>query len=101
MTGTTTGRWRVEGKLLNIDWGDKQSSRPFFFHNGQLVLPNIPNARRFWDRVRSSESATNQLERVLVRFYHTAGFIENANHDARHDRLRCFAYSIALLTAFS
>ena len=57
-TATTTGRWGVEGKLLNIDWGDKQSSRPFFFHKGQLVLPNIPNARQYWDRVRSSESAT-------------------------------------------
>jgi hypothetical protein len=57
-TATTTGRWAVEGRLLNIDWGDKQSSRPFFFHEGQLVLPNIPNARQYWDRVRSSESAT-------------------------------------------
>jgi hypothetical protein len=57
-TATTTGHWSVEGKLLNIDWGDKQTSRPFFFHKGQLVLPNIPNARQFWDRVRSSESAT-------------------------------------------
>jgi ABC-type sulfate transport system substrate-binding protein len=50
-TGTTTGHWIVEGKLLKIDWGDKQSSRPFFFHMGQLVLPNIPNNRKFWDRV--------------------------------------------------
>ena len=50
--GKTTGRWDIEGKLLIIDWGDKQSSRPFFFHQGQLVWPNIPNARRFWDRVR-------------------------------------------------
>jgi hypothetical protein len=66
-TGTTTGRWRVEGKLLNIDWGDKQSSRPFFFHNGQLVLPNIPNARQFWDRVRSSESATASVAPVPRR----------------------------------
>ena len=50
-TGTTTGHWIVEGKLLKIDWGDKQSSRPFFFHKGELVLPNIPNNRKFWDRV--------------------------------------------------
>ena len=50
--GKTTGRWEIEGKLLIIDWGDKQSSRPFFFHQGQLVWPNIPNARRYWDRVR-------------------------------------------------
>jgi hypothetical protein len=50
--GKTTGSWSIEGKLLIIDWGDKQSSRPFFFHQGQLVWPNIPNARRFWDRVR-------------------------------------------------
>jgi hypothetical protein len=50
-TGTTTGHWIVEGKLLKIDWGDKQSSRPFFFHRGQLVLPNIPNNRKFWDRI--------------------------------------------------
>lgn len=47
------GRWRIEGKLLIIDWGDTQSSRPFFFHKGQLVLPNTPNARQFWDRLRS------------------------------------------------
>jgi hypothetical protein len=66
-TETTTGRWGVEGKLLNIDWGDKQSSRPFFFHNGQLVLPNIPNARKYWDRVRSSESATSSVAPSIPR----------------------------------
>jgi hypothetical protein len=56
-TATTTGRWSVQGKLVNIDWGDKQTSRPFFFYKGQMVLPNIPNARQYWDRVRSSEPA--------------------------------------------
>jgi hypothetical protein len=66
-TATTTGRWSVEGKLLNIDWGDKQSSRPFFFHKGQLVLPNIPNARQYWDRVRSSESATASVAPSIPR----------------------------------
>jgi hypothetical protein len=66
-TATTAGRWAVEGKLLNIDWGDKQSSRPFFFHEGQLVLPNIPNARQYWDRVRSSESATASVAPVPRR----------------------------------
>lgn len=66
-TGTTTGRWRVEGNLLNIDWGDNQSSRPFLFHNGQLVLPNIPNARKYWDRVRSSESATASVAPSVPR----------------------------------
>jgi Sel1 repeat len=62
-TATTRGRWRIEGKLLNIDWGDKQSSRPFFFHKGQLVLPNIPNARQYWDKIRSSESTTASVPR--------------------------------------
>ena len=56
-TPTRTGRWSVEGKILNIDWGDKQSSRPFFIEKGQLVWPNINNGRRFWERVRSSETA--------------------------------------------
>ena len=56
-TAPTTGRWSVQGKILNINWGQKQSSRPFFFYEGQLVLPNIPNARQYWDRVRDSESA--------------------------------------------
>jgi len=66
-TGTTTGRWSVEGKVLNMDWGDKQSSQPFFFYNGQLVLPNRPNARQFWDRVTSSESATAAVAPVPRR----------------------------------
>lgn len=66
-TGTTTGRWSVEGKLLNMDWGDKQSSQPFFFYKGQLVLPNRPNARQFWDRVSSSESATAAVAPVPRR----------------------------------
>jgi hypothetical protein len=66
-TATTTGRWSVNGKLLNIDWGDKQISRPFFFYKGQLVLPNIPNARQYWDRVGSSDLATASVAPSMPR----------------------------------
>ena len=70
-TAPTTGRWNVEGKLLNIDGGNKQSSRPFFFHEGKLVLPNTPNARQFWDRVRDSESARAAVAPVPRRDLNT------------------------------
>ena len=63
----TTGRWSVAGKNLNIDWGQKQSSRPFFFHEGKLVLPNTPNARQFWDRIGSSQSASAAVAPVPRR----------------------------------
>ena len=66
-TAPTTGRWTVQGKLLNIDWGTKKSSQPFFFDKNQLVLPNTPNARRFWDRIGSSESATAPVAPVPRR----------------------------------
>jgi hypothetical protein len=46
------GSWHVEGKLLVLTFaGGQPSQAPHTFHNGQLVFPNIPNRRRFWDRV--------------------------------------------------
>ena len=47
-----TGRWRIDGKLLAFAAdGHAERSSPFFMHEGQLVYPNIPNQRGFWDRV--------------------------------------------------
>jgi hypothetical protein len=57
-SATTSGRWSIQGKLLNIDWGDTQSSRPFLFDKGKLVLPNIPQARQFWDRIGKSATTS-------------------------------------------
>ncbi len=50
-TETTTGRWSVEGKTLKLVFGEKENSRPFTIYEGQLVFPNIPNRRQFWDRI--------------------------------------------------
>jgi len=51
-TETTTGRWSVEGKMLNLDLGeDNQSSLPFTIYEGQLVLPNIQGRRQFWEKI--------------------------------------------------
>ncbi len=48
----TRGRWRTEGRTLSVDWEDgRQWSQPFTFHEGQLVFPNIPNRRQFWERI--------------------------------------------------
>lgn len=47
-----TGRWGSQGTTLSVDWGDgTQWSQPFTFHEGQLVFPNIPNQRQFWERI--------------------------------------------------
>jgi len=45
-----SGRWSVEGKKLTLSFGENQNSSPFTFYEGQLVLPNIPNRRGFWQR---------------------------------------------------
>jgi hypothetical protein len=46
-----TGRWSVEGKTLTLSFGDNENSRPFTIYEGQLVFPNIPNRRQFWDKI--------------------------------------------------
>ena len=52
-SATVRGRWSTEAKTLSVDWEDgKRWSRPFTFHEGQLVFPNIPNRRSFWDRIK-------------------------------------------------
>jgi hypothetical protein len=46
-----TGHWSVEGKTLTLSFGGNDRSNPFTFYQGQLVFPNIPNRRGFWERV--------------------------------------------------
>ena len=50
-TEPTTGRWSVEGKTLTLSFGENERSSPFTFHEGQLVFPNIPNRRGFWEKI--------------------------------------------------
>jgi hypothetical protein len=45
------GRWNVEGKTLTLSFGENENSKPFTFYQGQLVFPNIPNRRGFWEKV--------------------------------------------------
>jgi hypothetical protein len=48
----TVGRWAVAGSVLSLTWtGDAQTSQAFTMYQGQLVLPNVPNRRVFWDRL--------------------------------------------------
>ena len=48
----TVGRWAVAGSVLNLTWtGEAQTSQAFTMYQGQLVLPNVPNRRVFWDRL--------------------------------------------------
>jgi len=46
-----TGRWSVEGKALTLSFGKNENANPFTFYKGQLVFPNIPNRRGFWEKV--------------------------------------------------
>jgi len=46
-----TGRWSVEGKTLTLSFGENQNSKPFTFYEGQLVFPNIPKRRGFWEKI--------------------------------------------------
>ena len=45
------GRWSVEGKTLTLLFGENENSKPFTFYQGQLVFPNIPNRRGFWEKI--------------------------------------------------
>ena len=46
-----TGHWSVEGKTLTLSFGGSDRSSPFIFYQGQLVFPNIPNRRGFWEKI--------------------------------------------------
>ena len=46
-----SGRWSVEGKTLTLSFGENQNAKPFTFYQGQLVFPNIPNRRGFWEKI--------------------------------------------------
>ena len=46
-----TGRWSVEGKTLTLSLGENENSKAFTFYEGQLVFPNIPNRRGFWEKI--------------------------------------------------
>jgi hypothetical protein len=46
-----TGHCSVEGKTLTLSFGGNDRSNPFTFYQGQLVLPNIPNRRGFWEKI--------------------------------------------------
>ena len=46
-----TGTWSTAGKTLVLGFRGEVQQTPYTLHNGQLVLPNIANRRRFWDRL--------------------------------------------------
>ena len=46
-----TGAWRAEGKMLTLEVDENRVTQPFAFYQGQLVFPNIPNRRGFWQRI--------------------------------------------------
>ncbi len=46
------GRWTISGKELQLlTPSGEREAMPFTLHQGQLVYPNIPNQRGFWERV--------------------------------------------------
>ena len=46
-----TGHWNIEGKTLILSFGGNDRTNPFTFYQGQLVFPNIPNRRAFWEKI--------------------------------------------------
>jgi len=46
-----SGRWSVEGKTLTLSFGENENAKPLTFYQGQLVFPNIPNRRGFWEKI--------------------------------------------------
>ena len=48
---SVAGRWSVEGKTLTLSFGENENSNPFTFYQGQLVFPNIPKRRGFWEKI--------------------------------------------------
>jgi hypothetical protein len=52
-TPVTRGKWNVKGTMLSVAWEDGRAwGQPFTFHEGQLVFPNVPNQRQFWEVIR-------------------------------------------------
>lgn len=52
-TPVTRGRWNLKGTMLSVSWEDgRQWGQPFTFFQGQLVFPNIPNQRQFWEAIQ-------------------------------------------------
>ncbi len=48
----TPGVWRSEGKILELLLeGQEHIAQPFTIYEGQLVFPNIPNRRGFWEKI--------------------------------------------------
>ena len=51
-TPAMAGQWQSEGKILAVRMqGQNAVVQPYTFHQGQLVFPNIPNRRGFWEKV--------------------------------------------------
>jgi hypothetical protein len=46
-----TGHWSTEGKTLTLSFGGNDRSNLFTFYQGQLVFPNVPNRRGFWEKI--------------------------------------------------
>jgi hypothetical protein len=46
-----TGHWSGDGKTLTLSFGGNDRSSPFTFYESQLVFPNIPNRRQFWEKI--------------------------------------------------
>ena len=46
-----TGHWSVDGKTLTLSFRGNDRSSPFSFYESQLVFPNIPNRRQFWEKI--------------------------------------------------
>lgn len=52
-TPVTKGRWSMKGTSLSVAWEDgRQWGQPFTFYQGQLVFPNVPKQRQFWEAMR-------------------------------------------------
>ena len=45
------GHWSVAGKTLTLSFGGNDRSNTFTFYQGQLVFPNTPNRRGFWEKI--------------------------------------------------
>ena len=46
-----TGHWSIDGKALTLSFGGNDRSSSFTFYKGQLVFPNVPNRRGFWEKI--------------------------------------------------
>jgi hypothetical protein len=47
-----TGNWQAADGTLTLRMADgSEASFSYTFHEGQLVMPNIPNQRGFWEKL--------------------------------------------------